>query len=157
MKTVILSLLFAMVVQVAHAEVRIELRPIFHHYDYGYEGNMDGWYGERQTFVQTVEIRHRLPGRVIGWQYMGVIRIEELTDYETQGIDRNVWWGCRRGSNGLAESEEDAMIKIMRCSGYNAVSGKNNVFRRALFHREKSNAVETRNCQDRSVDCRGCR
>ena len=149
MKTAILSLLIAMVTQAVQADVRIGLRPIFRHSDYGYE---DGdWYGERQVYVQTVEIFHSLPGNVTGWQYVGVIRTEENANYETGNTDKAIWWGSLN-SNGDAKTEEEAVVEIMRCSGYKQVPGKNNVFRRTLLHREKIHAVKTRNRQDRSVD-----
>lgn len=80
--------------------------------DYEYDTDSD-WYGERTTTVEAVEILHRFPGGVRGWQYAGVIRTEEIANYETGETTTVIWWGSQDGRNGTEGCQNDAVGAIL--------------------------------------------
>lgn len=94
----------------APAPVPVGVHPQWTDYEYDTEAE---WYGERTTTVEAVEILHRLPGGVRGWQYVGVLRTEDVANYETGETSTVIWWGSQDGRNGVSGTQDAAVGAIL--------------------------------------------
>ena len=115
----ILSLLLVPSVSEANFEARIGQNQVFHICESLKEwdvnlGEWVEWY--RYVTIEVVELRHLLPGKVVGWEYVGIVRTETIA-HPKEVLPSIIWWGSVCGGSGVAESKEAAVKAIMRCAG----------------------------------------
>jgi len=94
----------------ANSATPVGINPLWTATDYDYEAES---YTEQTVTVEAVEIAHDLPGGVRGWQFVGVIRTEEIARYDTGETTRTIWWGNEQGKSGEANGQSEAISSIL--------------------------------------------
>jgi len=99
----------------AAESVTVCLTELWKVYDYQDE---NGGYAELVTWAWTVETREEFGAGMVGFRYVGFIRLTRILWYDSNDEDTQAWWREHSGKTGTEQTAEAATRQILKCSGH---------------------------------------